>query len=575
MRQARRSSRLHPPVPPRPRLERLESRRLLSAVAPSDLEQYMIELINRARADPAGEASRFGIALNEGVPSSDTISTAPKQPLAVNPNITDAARTHSQWMIDNDVFSHTGAGGSDPGDRIAAAGYNFTGSWGWGENIAYRAQRPSTPPPVPTTAQEHEDLFVDDGYPDRGHRTDMLNSNFKEVGAGVVAGNFQNYNALMVTTDFAYVSGNSFLTGVAYTDLVTHDNFYTPGEGLGGVTITARRSSDNVTVGTATTYSSGGYSLRLPAGTYNITATGGGLSSAIAYNSVTIGSQNVKRDFVPSAASPSPTPTPTPTPSPTPSPTPTPTPSPTPSPTPTPTPSPTPTPTPSPTPTPGPTPTPTPIPRVPFNGTIKGMVFDDRNADGKKNRGDAAFASQTVFLDANSNGVLDTGETTATTLPNGSYTFTGVDVGFYRVSIAAPDGWHATTAGHYDVNIGRKPTAKVKPMGITNRGTLTGQAFLDANADSVREEGEAGLRKLKVYLDLNGDGLLTKGEPSTKTSAAGGFTFRAVPPGTISVRVVLPKTGYQLTTPADGPFVVTLSPGGTDASSLFGLTRIA
>ena len=45
----------------------LESRRLFAAVYPSNYEQYLVELINRGRANPAAEASRYGIDLNEGL----------------------------------------------------------------------------------------------------------------------------------------------------------------------------------------------------------------------------------------------------------------------------------------------------------------------------------------------------------------------------------------------------------------------------------------------------------------------------------------------------------------------------
>src|SRR5688500_11676554 len=103
----------------------LEARRLFAVAFPTANEVLLVELINRARANPAAEASRLGIALNEGVPAEDTISTAAKQPLAINPYITDAARKHSQWMIDNDTFSHTGAGGTSPHQRMANAGYSF------------------------------------------------------------------------------------------------------------------------------------------------------------------------------------------------------------------------------------------------------------------------------------------------------------------------------------------------------------------------------------------------------------------------------------------------------------------
>ena len=57
-------------------------------------EQLMLELINRARLDPAGEAARYGIALNEGL-ASGTISSTPKQVLAGNEQLGAAAVRHS------------------------------------------------------------------------------------------------------------------------------------------------------------------------------------------------------------------------------------------------------------------------------------------------------------------------------------------------------------------------------------------------------------------------------------------------------------------------------------------------
>src|SRR5688572_3810169 len=121
----------------RPELQQLESRRFFAAVYPTAAEQYVVELINRARANPAAEAARLGISLNEGLPSG-TISTAPKQPLAINPYITDAARKHTQYQLDTDTMTHTGPGGSSAKDRMAAAGYVFSGSYGYSENVAYR-----------------------------------------------------------------------------------------------------------------------------------------------------------------------------------------------------------------------------------------------------------------------------------------------------------------------------------------------------------------------------------------------------------------------------------------------------
>lgn len=50
-------------------------------VQPSAYEQYMLELVNRARLNPEAEANRLGIGLNDGL-SPNTISVDPKQPLA-------------------------------------------------------------------------------------------------------------------------------------------------------------------------------------------------------------------------------------------------------------------------------------------------------------------------------------------------------------------------------------------------------------------------------------------------------------------------------------------------------------
>ena len=47
-------------------------------------EQLILELINRARMNPLGEAQRFGIDLNAGL-AAGTISAAAKQVLAANP----------------------------------------------------------------------------------------------------------------------------------------------------------------------------------------------------------------------------------------------------------------------------------------------------------------------------------------------------------------------------------------------------------------------------------------------------------------------------------------------------------
>ncbi|MFE4105863.1 CAP domain-containing protein [Almyronema epifaneia] len=255
---------------------------------PTAYEQFMLEMINRARFDPSAEAAQYGIDLNQGL-APGTLSSSAKQPLAFNLNLIDAARDHSQWMLNTDTFSHTGVGGSSAGDRMRTAGYRFTGSWTWGENIAWRGTT-ATPNIGAFVATQHGDLFKS-----VGHRTNLLNENFREVGVGILTGEFSGYNAVMTTQNFAKSGSSVFLTGVAFDDSVIDDDFYTVGEGLGGIQITATRQSDNAVFSTAT-FDSGGYQVALAPGTYQITFSGGELAQAV-NQTITLANQNVKLDL--------------------------------------------------------------------------------------------------------------------------------------------------------------------------------------------------------------------------------------------------------------------------------------
>lgn len=264
---------------------------------PTPQEQLMLELINRARANPAAEAARLGLDLNEGLPP-DTISPDPKPPLAFHPLLIAAARAHSDWMLANDRFSHDGVDGSSPGDRMSAAGYVFSGSWTWGENIAWQG----TTGPVNLnqfTVAEHEALFRSPG-----HRENLMNADFDEVGLGVRSGEFTvtndttglvvNYNAVMTTQNFAR-SGNTpgpLVLGVVYRD-ANGDGFYTPGEGLAGVTV--QPATGNYYAVTST---SGGFAFPAPttAGSLTVSFSGPGLAMPV-NRPVTLSTGNVKVDF--------------------------------------------------------------------------------------------------------------------------------------------------------------------------------------------------------------------------------------------------------------------------------------
>ncbi len=259
--------------------------------APTAYEQYVLELVNRARLDPKAEADRLGIGLNSGL-SSGTISASSKQPLAFNSNINDAAEDHSRWMLNVDRFSHTGAGGSDPGDRMADAGYRFTGNWTWGENIAWNGSTGGLNQ-LRSTRMAHDGLFKS-----AGHRVNILSDSFKEIGVGIETGLFttgNTYNALMLTQNFGRSGSGNFITGVVYNDS-NNDDFYSIGEGRSGVNVSLSKNGSVLESGKV--WASGGYSHNTTAsGDLLVKFSGGGLPAPVSVE-VEVSNQNVKVDLV-------------------------------------------------------------------------------------------------------------------------------------------------------------------------------------------------------------------------------------------------------------------------------------
>ena len=122
----------------------------------------------------------------------------------------------------------------------------------------------------------------------------MLDGDFKEVGSAVQTGTFGGLFAVVDTNDFGARAGNSFLTGVAYTDAVSANTFYDVGEGLGGLSVVVTNASGATT--RTTTNAAGGYQIQLAPGTYTVTFSGTGVTTPIT-KTFTIGSLNVEVDL--------------------------------------------------------------------------------------------------------------------------------------------------------------------------------------------------------------------------------------------------------------------------------------
>ncbi|MCC9706871.1 CAP domain-containing protein [Streptomyces sp. MNU76] len=99
-------------------------------------------------------------------------------PVTVDAKLTKAAQDHSQDMAAHQNMSHTGSDGSDMSERLSRVGYSFRSA---GENVA---------------AGYGTAASVMDGWMNSpGHRANILNCGFKEIGIGLAQpGNYWTQN---------------------------------------------------------------------------------------------------------------------------------------------------------------------------------------------------------------------------------------------------------------------------------------------------------------------------------------------------------------------------------------------
>jgi PKD repeat protein len=244
---------------------------------PTPIEQYLLELINRARADPFAEGKRLGIDIEAGIQSPVT----PQPPLAMNAILHGVAQAHCEDMRDHE-FSQTDSEGYSYKERISNAGYPGRPV---GENIA-----------TGDTAVNLYKMLVREVDPksELNHREIILGLKYaqNEIGIGFIeaSGKHDSY----LTLDYGYQSEEAFLLGVVYLDK-DEDGFYDVGEGLSGVTVMPSEGDYY-----AVTSSSGGYAIPLTeSGLLMVTASGGGLDEPVSrVVVVNVPGDNVKLDFI-------------------------------------------------------------------------------------------------------------------------------------------------------------------------------------------------------------------------------------------------------------------------------------
>ena len=282
---------------------------------PTADEVLIVEFINRARADALAEAQRlrnttdpqvlaaynsFNVNL-EMMEQQFAQLERSVQPLAINGRMTQASRLHSQDQFNNQFQGHQSSTNpvppNQPGDlhtnRLERQGYNYSIA---GENVYSYAR---------SAWHSHAGFNVDWGFgpggmqTPAGHRLNLHNPTYTEVGVGAVLGTNGPVGPMVVTQVLGRGAsfGGPFLTGVTYTD-ANGDVFYTPGEGIGGVQVTVAGAAF-YTVSS----SQGAYAIPLPGdGSYSVTFQRNGYPTVTRDFDV-VGGRSVKIDYTPVSGS--------------------------------------------------------------------------------------------------------------------------------------------------------------------------------------------------------------------------------------------------------------------------------
>jgi len=199
-------------------------------------------------------------------------------------------------------------------------------------------------------------------------------------------------------------------------------------------------------------------------------------------------------------------------------------------------------------------------------GSITGIKFNDIDGNGTQAAGELGVPGVTVFLDTNNDGILDAGETSATTGANGDFTFPNLPAATYNVREVVPPFSQPTTPNPVAVTLtaGQTTAATVNFGNRLLPGTITGTKFNDTNGNGTQDTGEIGIPGVTIFLDTNNNGTPDTGETQATTGTNGNYSFPNLQTGTYNVREVVP-TGFTATTP--NPRTVPLDPGQTSTAN--------
>ncbi len=178
------------------------------------------------------------------------------------------------------------------------------------------------------------------------------------------------------------------------------------------------------------------------------------------------------------------------------------------------------------------------------SNSITGVVFADKNGNGKQDPGDNGLSQWDVtFSKVSAAGAdgLDAADTTVQTNAQGQYVIPSLAAGTYQVSSAVPAGYSAVSPAIVTITAQNNQVAQAN-FALGNSGSVAGVVFLDQNGDGVQQWTELGMPNVEVSLSSGGSTIT-----DTATIFNGSYSFDSLSPGGITVTVSLPVELFSTT----------------------------
>jgi len=161
-------------------------------------------------------------------------------------------------------------------------------------------------------------------------------------------------------------------------------------------------------------------------------------------------------------------------------------------------------------------------------GTLAGMVFDDRNGNGFQEVAEGGVADVTIQLFRN-NSLLRS----VVTNRDGWYQFTTLDEGSYLVRLVTPAGYVAGASSEEPLYLHNGGAAGAD-FALQTQGAIGGVLYQDRNGNHSQDAGEPGLAQVAVML-VQGTGTVA----TVQTDALGHYRFGGVTAGVYTVQTAV------------------------------------